>query len=45
LTIAPTGTDTLNAVNASKTVANQNNGVLVRGAGAGAYIVTSFTGI
>jgi len=44
LTIAGSGTDTLNGA-ATKTIANQWNGVLVRGLTATSYIVTSFTGL
>ncbi len=44
LTIAASGTDTINGLS-SKTIANQWNGVLLRGLTATSYIATSFTGL
>ena len=44
LTVAAAGTDTINGVS-SKTIANQWNGMLVRGLTATSWLATSFTGI
>jgi len=43
--ITPTGTDTINGVNATKLIANQWNGALVRGLTATSWLATSFTGL
>ncbi len=43
--ITPTGTNTLNGVNATKSIANQWNGALIRGLTATSWLVTSFTGL
>ena len=44
LTIAAAGTDTINGA-ATKTIANQWNGVLLRGDSATSWLATSFTGL
>ena len=43
--ITPTGTDTINGLNAAKSIANQWNGALVRGLTATSWLATSFTGL